>query len=180
MKKLFTLVSAVLLTATAFARQPQVVITTDGNILSQYEVTIDGRIYTGNTVTIPDLNQGRHTVEVYEVKRATIFGNKRRTLISSQQFYLGNNDVQIDVDRNGQVRIRETGNYNGGNNNGGWNGRDNDGVYRNNRDCNCDCKRYDHSNGNWNNGRGNKYGHYKKNKNGKGKWDKHHDDDDDR
>ncbi|MBI1780242.1 MAG: hypothetical protein HYR66_02590, partial [Sphingobacteriales bacterium] len=59
----------------------------------------------------------------------------------------------------------------------------NNGGYGNNRDC--DDKRYDHSNGNWNNGRGNKYGHYKKHKHGKGRWDdddrrRRDDDDDDR
>lgn len=183
MKKLFTLSFGMLMAIISFARQPQVTVTvynaSNNNI--DYDVSIDGRMYQGNSTVISDLYQGQHTLQVYEVRGNGFFGiGKKRTLISTQQFQLRNNDLQIDVDRYGQARINEYGNNDGGWNNNG--GRNNNGGY-NNR--NCDDKRYDHSNGNWNNGRGNKYGHYKKHKHGKGngKWDdddrRRRDDDDD-
>jgi hypothetical protein len=168
MKKILTLTTAFIMAfvTLAMARQPQVTVSVNNMYGREYDISIDGRLYTANNVTLTNLYPGMHSIEVYEVRNGGILGiGKKRVLVSSSSFRLNNADVQINVDRNGQLRINEYG-YN----NGGWN---NNGNYGN-RDC--DDKRYDHSNGNWNNGRGNKYGHYKKNKNGKGKWD----DDDDR
>ena len=162
MKKIITLTTAFVmaLVMTAMARQPQVTLSISNTAGKDYDVSIDGRFYTGNNITIPDLYQGLHTVQVYEVRSSGIFGiGRKRILVSSSEFRLRDYDMQIDVDRYGQLRINEYGYNDGRNNNGGWNG--NDGGW-NNRGDNCGDKRYDHSNGNWNNGRGNKYGHYKK------------------
>lgn len=181
MKKLFTLSFVMLMTVISFARQPQVIVTvySMNNSNIDYDVSIDGRMYQGNSIVIPDLYQGTHTLQVYEVRRGGIFGiGRKRTIISSQQFQLRNYDLQVDIDRYGQVRINENG-YN----NGGWNGRDNNGGWDNNggygNDRGCNNKRYD--NDNWNNGRGNRYGHYKKHRHGRWEDDDRrgrHDDDD--
>ncbi len=144
--------------ASAADRQPQVII----NSTNDFDVKIDGILYSGNSTSIPNLSNGMHTVQVYQVKNGTgiLKVIKKRELISTTQFELRNNDVQINVDRNGQVRINQSG-Y-GSNNDRDWRrNQDNN----NNRDIEDDDSRYDNRNGNRNgnssNGRGNKYGHYK-------------------
>ncbi|MEP6699795.1 MAG: hypothetical protein ABJA85_00700, partial [Bacteroidota bacterium] len=134
MKKLsvFILSSLFALTLSATGRQPQVTINTSNN----YEVRIDGNNYYGNN-TIPNLNQGTHAVQVYQVRKG-LFG-KNRTLVSTSSFQLYNNDVNIFVDSNGQLRINESGNYN--NNNTGKRNRgrtDNDWNGNRNRNRNND------------------------------------------
>ena len=175
MKKIsvFILSSLFALTLSAAGRQPMVKINTSNN----YEVRIDGNTYYGNN-TIPNLNQGTHAIQVYQVRKG-LFG-KTRTLVSSSSFQLNNNDVDIFVDSNGQLRINESGNYN--NNNTGKRNRgrtDNDWNNGNrntnrNNDVNNDDDRNSNDDanddGNWNNrnkkakqnnGHGNKRGHYK-------------------
>lgn len=173
MKKLsvFILSSLFALTLSATGRQPQVTINTSNN----YEVRIDGNTYNGNN-TIPNLNQGTHAVQVYQVRKG-LFG-KNRTLVSSSSFQLYNNDVNIFVDSNGQLRISESGNYNNNNtgkrnrgrtdndwNNGNRNrNRNNDGNDDRDNESNDDDngnyhnKKAKHNNGN---GHGRKLGHYK-------------------
>ena len=175
MKKLFTLLLATIVITAAMARQSQVSINIEysGNPLVTYEVMINGNYYNDNSV-ISNLYQGQHTLQVYETTRTGLLGvRKKRTLKSSTQFQIRNYDLQVNVDRYGQARVNETG-YNGNDgwndNNGKWDRRNDDRRY-DNRDCN---------------GRGNKYGHYKKGKHGKNKWDNDnrrrewYDDDDDR
>ena len=177
MKKILTIILGSFLgvAVSASELQPQVTLRTTSN----YDVKIDNNFYNGNTTTIPNLGQGNHRVEVYQVKAGSgIFGiGKKRVLVSTSQFTLRNNDVVIDVNQYGETRIYDSG-YNGTNNN---QGRDNNG----NRDRNVNRRGngndgdYDDNNHNNNgNGHGNKNGHYKKNKQGKNKGNKHQEDDD--
>src|SRR5687767_745256 len=109
MKKLFTLAFG-LFTFVLFAagREPSVTITTSNN----HEVWVDGKNYftqtSGNTVTIPDMQIGNHTIEVYQVTNK-IF-RKDRTLVTRSSFNLNDRDLIINVDNNGQLNIRESGN----------------------------------------------------------------------
>src|SRR5688572_6999707 len=109
MKKLFTLAFG-LFTLVLFAagRAPSVTITTSNN----HEVWVDGKNYftqtSGNTVTIPNMQTGSHTIEVYQVTNK-IF-RKDRTLVTRSSFNLNDRDLIINVDNNGQLNIRESGN----------------------------------------------------------------------
>jgi hypothetical protein len=47
----------------------------------------------------------RHTIQVFEIKRG-FFGAKER-LINSQIFFLGRNDIVINVDRFGRIHFDE-------------------------------------------------------------------------
>lgn len=107
MKKisLFILSSLFGLVLFAAGRQPMVTVNTSND----YEVMIDGTTYKGNN-TIPNLNQGTHSVQVYKAKKGLF--SRRGGLISSSSFQVRNNDVKIFVDANGQLRINESGNRN--------------------------------------------------------------------
>ena len=105
MKKLFTLVVASFVAIGVSARQPQVIV----NSTEKYDVKIDGQFINGSSAVIPSLAQGTHTVEIYSVSGGILGLGKKRTLVSSHQFNLRNNDVRIDVDQNGQARITEIG-----------------------------------------------------------------------
>lgn len=96
-----------LLTATISASARNVILRLNDN----YDVSIDGRYYQGNT-TISDLDQGRHRVNVYKVSGGFLGIGKKRSLVSTSNFNLRNNDVVIDVNRNGEVRINKGNNYN--------------------------------------------------------------------
>src|SRR5258705_13981108 len=151
MKKiiLFGLV-AMLAFAMSAAAQSRVTL----RISRNYEVTIDGHRYTGNT-TVSNLGYGYHQVDVYSTSGPFIF--KRRTMIGSSSFDLRNGDATINVDQNGQLRINQNGYGRNGRDNNDYGDRTYDG--RGNRD-----------NGNgygpYNNpGRGHKYGLYKNKKN---------------
>ena len=173
MKKILTFIVASFFGVAVYASevQPQVILRASTN----YDVKIDNNFYNGNGTTIPNLGQGNHRVEVYQVRSGGIFGvGRKRVLVSTTQFYLRNNDVVIDVDQYGSARIYDNG-YNGTNNN---QGRDNNGNWnRNGRGNNNNDDRYDNSNSQ--NGRGNKYGHYKKNKKNKHQHGNGENDDDD-
>src|SRR6187549_2488033 len=120
----FLIAGLMVFVASASPRQSRVILNSNTN----YEVQIDGRAYnsTGSS-TITDLAVGAHTVAVYQVVSNGIFGiGKKRNMVSSEQFNLGNNDVNIDVNQNGQVHIYQD-KYNGSNNtnrkrNAGYNG----------------------------------------------------------
>lgn len=107
MKKIFTLVVASFMTVALFAadRKPSVTLTAD----KKYEVVIDGRSYAsaiGNTMDISLFNtNGRHTVKVYQLKNGLF--SKQKKLVSSTTFELSRNSLDIAVDRNGHISIRE-------------------------------------------------------------------------
>jgi hypothetical protein len=154
MKKIYLLLAVALLTFSASAQN--VILRLDNS----YDVSIDGRNYEGNA-TIPNLGYGQHTINVYEVKKGFLGIGKKRNLVSTSNFELRNNDVTIDVDQNGQLRINELGNYNTQN-------RRYDRTTDRNYDRNTD-RDYDRNDGKngkgygpYNNpGKGNKYGLYK-------------------
>jgi len=127
MKKIFTLALGLMFTIAMFAadHRPTVSVTAS----RKYEIVIDGRHYrtNGNTINISTLFNGRHNVKVFEV-RGGFFGSKR--LISSSNFMLRNSDVQIKVDRFGQVQIRES-RFGRGWNDHDWNDRTYDRDGRN-------------------------------------------------
>lgn len=141
---------------------------------SNYEVTIDDRYYVNNE-TVNSISYGQHTVKLYQLRPGILGIGKRRVLVNTSFFEMRNNDVNIDVDQYGQLRIYESGNYNDRSGNNNNNNNYPNGEYgngRNNSRGNC-------NNGNgygpYNNpGRGHKYGLYKKHNN---KHDKHERDD---
>jgi hypothetical protein len=154
MKKIYLLLAVALLTISASAQN--VILRLDNN----YDVSIDGRNYESNA-TIPNLGYGQHTVNVYEVKKGFLGIGKKKNLVSTSNFEVRNNDVTIDVDQYGQLRINEVGNNNTQNrrydrNTDRNSDRNADGTYDRNTEKNG--KGY----GPYNNpGKGNKYGLYK-------------------
>ena len=152
MKKIYLLLTIGLFAATMSATAQKVILRVDNN----YDVSIDGRNYEGNA-TIPGLAAGGHTVNVYEVKKGFLGIGKKRTLVSTSNFDLRNNDVTIDVDQYGQARITEQGNYNTQNRRlDRTTDRNADGSY--DRNAEKKGKGYGPHN---NPGKGNKYGLYK-------------------
>jgi hypothetical protein len=167
MKTFFIFLLGSLLTVTAFAADRRPTVTISGS--RDYQIVIDGRRvinnngnYNSNYMQLNGLRNGRHTMEVYEMRRGLFGfgGNSRR--ISASEFTLWNNDLNINIDRFGSVRVYESGygRDNGyGRNNGRYNdhdeddqgyGRDNGGWGRNRDDNN--------RNRDWNNG--NNHGQY--------------------
>lgn len=107
MKKIFTLMLGLMLTAAMFAadRRPTVTVTT----AKKFEIVIDGRRYVtnyGNTMSISNLYDGRHNIRVYEMRHGFFMRKKR--LVASSSFQLRNNDVQIHVDRFGHLDISQS------------------------------------------------------------------------
>ncbi|MGE5109053.1 MAG: hypothetical protein ACM3H8_16065 [Sphingobacteriales bacterium] len=174
MKKFYLLMVVALLVTAMSATAQRVLL----RIPSNYEVNIDGRYYVNNE-TINSLGYGQHTVSLYQV-RPGIWGiGKRRTLVSTSSFEMRNNDIAIEADQYGQLRINDYG-YSGNKNRNRNNYPNDDYDYRKNNG------RGNGNNGNgygpYNNpGRGHKYGLYKKHHNkhdrdSRRDWD---DDDDD-
>ena len=162
MKKIYLLLAVGILAATISASAQNVILRMDNN----YDVSIDGRNYEDNA-TLPNLGDGRHTVNVYESKRGFLGIGKKKTLVTSSDFELRNNDVTIDVDQNGQLRINEVGNSNTRNRR--YEDRNSDRNYEHND------KRDGKGYGPYNNpGKGNKYGLYKDKKAKKDKSQKGH------
>jgi len=106
MKKIFTLALGLMFTLAMFAadRRPTVTVTASG----KYEIVVDGRHYTsnGNSISISNLFNGRHDVKVYEARQGFFMRSKR--LVASSAFQLKNSDVQINIDRFGQLQISES------------------------------------------------------------------------
>ncbi|MEP6597473.1 MAG: hypothetical protein ABJA71_16080 [Ginsengibacter sp.] len=148
MKKISLFIVSALLLGTISASAQRVILRLDNN----YEVNIDGRYYNNNE-TVPSLANGSHTVSLYQVRGGVLGIGKRRTLVSSSRFDLRNNDVIIENDQNGQLRINEVGNNTSRNSGDRSNERTTSGK---------NGKGY----GPYNNpGKGHKYGLYKNKKN---------------
>ena len=162
MKKIYLLLAVGILAATISTSAQNVVLRMDNN----YDVSIDGRNYEGNA-TIPNLGAGQHTINVYAVKPGFLGIGKKRTQVTSSSFELRNNDVTIDVDQNGQLRINQMGNSTTQNRR--YDERNTDGNYEQNDERNGG------GYGPYNNpGKGNKYGLYKDKKAKKDKSQKEH------
>lgn len=161
MKKISLFIVSALLLGTISASAQRVIL----KISNNYEVNIDGNYYDYNE-TVPTLSYGTHTVKLYEVKPGFLGIGKKRTLLSSSNFELRNNDVTIEVDQYGQLRINEAGNNNTSRRTSGERSYEGNAQNRNGKGY-----------GPYNNpGRGNKYGLYKNKKN-KSKNKKYDDDD---
>ena len=128
MKKIAVLIASCLLLITISATAQRVTVTSNNN----YDVKIDGRYFNANNVAISNLEPGAHMVQVYEVTRGGLLGlGRRRVLVSSSRFYLGNNDVAINVDAFGQVRVNQFDNMAGRRNR--WRNRNYNSNYDRNR-----------------------------------------------
>ena len=160
MKKIYLFIAVALTAATISTSGQSVILRLNNN----YEVNIDGRFYSSNA-TVPSLSYGQHTVKLYEVQPGILGIGKKRTLVSTSGFELRNNDIIIEVDQYGKLRINEVGNYNSQNQNGDRNNNTVNGGYDNQRNTQ---KQNGRGYGPYNNpGRGHKYGHYKNKKGGK-------------
>lgn len=113
MKKIFTLLTGVLMTVALFAadRRPSVTISSEKN----YKIVIDGKAYFGSYLSVrPDdfcgnRYDGRHSIQVFEMRRG--FFGSREMMVASSSFFLNNNDIMIKIDWFGNIRIREAKNY---------------------------------------------------------------------
>ena len=164
MKKIFTLLAALVLTVAVFAadRRPTVMI----NTMKNFRVVIDGRSFYGNSnaIQLPNAYSGRHTIQVFEMRRG-FFGRTQERMISARSFRLDRNDIMINIDFYGNISIKERfrrfGNNGwdgrGDNNGRGYNDRDNNGRGYNDRDFDDrdyrdDQQDRDYRNRDWNNG----------------------------
>lgn len=154
MKKIYFLLAVTLFAATLSVSAQRVILRLNNN----YEVNIDGRYY-GTNETVPTLNYGQHTVKLYEVRPGILGIGKKRNLISSSTFEMRDNDVIIEADQYGQLRINQVGNNNNQTRTRDRNNNDNgDYGYEKNTQ-----QRKGKGYGPYNNpGRGHKYGLYKK------------------
>ena len=96
-----------ILTAAVFAadRRPDVTIVSP----KKYEIVIDGKTYfSGNRMmSIENLRNGRHTIQVYETTNNGFSFFKKKRLVANKIFQLRNNDVKITIDRFGHLTIVE-------------------------------------------------------------------------
>jgi len=106
MKKIFTLSAALLLTVAMFAADRRPMVTLSG--VKKYTVVIDGRQYRpdGSTIDIYNLFNGQHDIRVYKTKGQTIVNPRK--LVASSSFRLRDNDVQITIDRFGQIAMTQS------------------------------------------------------------------------
>jgi hypothetical protein len=120
MKKIFTLVAGMLLTAAVFAadRKPVVTINSSKN----YKLVIDGKNYFGDNMTLrlDDYFKRSHTIKVFEMRRGLYVKGER--LVDAATFQLDRNDVAITIDRFGNIKIKET----RGHGRFDWNDKDDD------------------------------------------------------
>jgi len=105
MKKIFTLVSGLLIAAAVMAAGHKPVVSLNNS--KNYKVVIDGKTYFGSDMNIrlASFHKGMHHIKVYEMRRG-IFGRTER-LIDSESFLLGRKNVRILIDRFGNINIRE-------------------------------------------------------------------------
>jgi hypothetical protein len=107
MKKISTMFLGLVLTAAVFAadKRPDVTIIS----AKKYEIVIDRKTYFSNNrmMSIDNLRNGRHTIQVFEMKLGGFSIFKRKQLVTSKAFQLRNNDVRITIDRFGHLTITE-------------------------------------------------------------------------
>jgi len=107
MKKIFTMCLGLALTAVVFAadRKPDVTIIS----MKKYEIVVDGRTYFSNSrmISIDNLRNGRHTIQVYDMNNRGFSIFQRKRLVANKSFQLRNNDVKITISQFGQLTITE-------------------------------------------------------------------------
>jgi hypothetical protein len=105
MKKLFTLVAGLFIMAVAIAADRRPVVTIDNS--KNYKIVIDGKSYFGSNMTISVNNMlpGKHTIKVFEIKQNRYM--KKEKLVDASTFQLGRNDVNISINRFGDISITE-------------------------------------------------------------------------
>ncbi len=103
MKKIFTLIAGLFITAAVFAAAPRPTVTVTSN--KNFRIVIDGRSYFGSNASIKlaNLGTGQHTIKVYEMRTGMF--SRTEKLVSSSSFSLGRNDVQIKVDNFGRIAV---------------------------------------------------------------------------
>jgi hypothetical protein len=106
MKKIFTLIAATFLTVASFAADRKPVVTVKAS--KNYEIVIDGQSYfsSNSVMNLSNIRYGQHSIKVYEVSRGFMFKRAKR-LVDASTFQLRNNDVDINIDFRGQIRITE-------------------------------------------------------------------------
>ncbi|MBL0305586.1 MAG: hypothetical protein IPQ25_05990 [Chitinophagaceae bacterium] len=105
MKKIFTLVTGLMIAAVVMAAGHKPIVSLNNS--KNYKVVIDGKTFFGSDMNIrlASFHKGMHHIKVYEMKRG-FFGRTER-LIDSETFLLGRRDVRIVIDRFGNINIRE-------------------------------------------------------------------------
>ncbi len=132
MKKIFTLVLGLMLTVAIFAADHRPTVTVSAS--RKYEIVIDGKRHLsnfGSIISISNMFNGLHEIRVYEMRQGFFMNSKK--LVASSVFKLRNNDLQINVDRFGQLQIRES-RFERDWNDHGYSKDDNDWNHRNERD----------------------------------------------
>ena len=125
MKKIFTLATGLLISAVMFAadRRPSVTVTSS----KKYQIVIDGKAISSgyaSSVSIDGLRQGFHNIKVYQLNKFMFLSNKK--LVASSGFQVGDCDVNIQVDRFGQIDVSQSASNN-------WNKNDDRGFGKNDR-----------------------------------------------
>lgn len=159
MKKMFTLLSALLVSVLVMAGAPQSRLTISSLSNKILRVVIDGRTVTDRnrndqTIAVDNLNSGYHSIKIYELRQRQRWGrgndygygsdnNYTLTSIYDGRFFVRNNyHIDIVVNRFGKVFVDEqfvNGNWNNdrdddddhGYGNGGWNNGNNGGWNNN-------------------------------------------------
>ena len=105
MKKIFTLVTGLLIAAAVMAAGHRPVVSLNNS--KNYKVVIDGKTFfvSDMNIRLASFHKGMHHIKVYEMRRG-FFGRTER-LIDSETFLLGRKDVRIVIDRFGNINIRE-------------------------------------------------------------------------
>ena len=137
MKKIFTLTIGMLFAVVLMAADRRPEITVENFSRNNFKIVIDGRSYFGDYIRIPvtHFNGNRHTIKVYEMRRG--FFGKQEKLVDAKNFFIAGRDVEIKIDRFGNIRIDEVRkNRYDDNDRRDWNDRDNhsrdndDGYYK--------------------------------------------------
>lgn len=137
MKKIFTLTIGLLFGVVLMAADRRPEITVENFSRNNFKIVIDGRSYFGDYIRIPvtHFNGNRHTIKVYEMRRG--FFGRQEKLVDAKNFFVAGRDIEIKIDRFGNIRIDEVKkNRHNDNDRRDWNDRDergrdnNDGYYK--------------------------------------------------
>lgn len=105
MKKIFTLVSGLLLAVAVMAADRRPVVTVSS--LKNYKIVIDGKAYFSNSsdLRIANMRGGHHSIQVFEMKRG--YFERRERMVASTSFRLTGQDISIRIGYFGNISIRE-------------------------------------------------------------------------